>query len=607
LHFNKKLKLLFIALKIYLNQDDKLMKFFLQVLATIVGMFLFFVVGFFLLVGLVGVLSSEQPVTVKENSVLKLNLNRPIVEQAVDNPFGDLGMFGLDAGSPLGLVELIQTIDAAATDDRISGIYLESGMPMAGFASLSEIRAALDRFKAEGKFVVSYSEIYTEAGYYVASISDAVHIFPEGDLDIRGLSSEFVSIKNTLDKIGVKPEIFRVGDYKSAIEPFINETMSPENREQTTAFINSIYETMLDRMAASRGISKERMTEISDEYLARTPQLSVELGLVDRTSYYDEVLSDLKERVGIDEDEDLTTISMGSYMKAKPSPEFSSNKIAVLIANGDIVSGSAPVGTIASESLSKEIRKLRDDDGIKAVVLRVNSPGGSALASDAIWREINLLKEKKPVVASFGDVAASGGYYISMNTDYIVAEPTSITGSIGVFSLFFNAEDLLRDKLGVQSEYIGTGRYSNLFGLNRSMTDAERVVFQEGVDRFYETFTTKAAEGREMELQSLLAVASGRVWSGVQAKENGLVDELGGLDTAIKKAAELAELDDYRVLNFPPKVDFFQQLIESLDEDLEVRFAKAKLGELYPIAESVKKLNEYKGIQARMPFEVKFQ
>jgi protease-4 len=383
--------------------------------------------------------------------------------------------------------------------------------------------------------------------------------------------------------------------------------MSPENREQTTAFINSIYDAMLERMAQSRGISTERMTEISNEYLARTPQLAVELGLADRTSYYDEVLSDLKERVGIDADDDLNTISVGSYMKAKPAAEFSSNKIAILIANGDIVSGTAPVGTIASESLNKELRKLRDDAGVKAVVLRVNSPGGSALASDAIWREINLLKEEKPVVASFGDVAASGGYYISMNTDYIIAEPTSITGSIGVFSLFFNAENLLREKIGVNSEYIGTGRYSNLFGLNRTLTDPERAVFQEGVERVYETFTTKAAEGRNMELENLLAVASGRVWSGVQAKENGLVDELGGLQMAIEKAAELAELEDYRIVNYPPKVDFFQQLIESLNEGLEVRLAKAKLGELYPVAESVKKLNEYKGVQARLPFELKFQ
>jgi protease-4 len=583
------------------------MKFFLNVLATVVGLIVFFMVSFFLLIGVIGVLSADSEVSVKNNSVLHLNLNRQILEQAVDNPFADLGLFGGGVPSPLGLIELVQAIDNAATDDRIKGIYLESGMPSAGFASLAEIRRSLENFKAQGKFIVAYSEMYSEGGFYLASTADAIHLFPEGDLDIRGLGYEFVSIKNTLDKIGVAPEIFRVGDFKSAIEPFVNETMSPENREQTASFLQSIYDTMIAEMAESRGISAERMRQISDEYLARSPQEALDLGLIDGLSYHDQVQADLKERMEIDEDKDLNTISILSYMKVKPNLKFSTDKIAILIANGDIQSGRAPVGTIGSESLNRELRKLRKDKSVKAVVLRVNSPGGSALASDAIWREINLLREEKPVVASYGDVAASGGYYISMNTDHIVAEPTSITGSIGVFSLFFNAENLLREKLGVNSDYLGTGRYSNLFSVNKKLSAEERMVFQNGVERVYETFTSKAAEGRDMPKDDLLAVASGRVWSGVQAQDNGLVDELGGLKVALDKAAELAGLEAYRTVTYPAKVDFLQQILESLNQDIEVRIAKAKLGELYPIAESVKKLNNYQGVQARLPFELQIR
>jgi protease IV len=585
------------------------MKFFLNVLATIVGLILFTIISFFMLIGIIGIIASGEEVRVQKNTVLHVNLNRQILEQAVDNPFAELGLFGSSVASPLGLVDIVEAIRAAAEDENIEGIYLESGMPITGYASLSEIREALLKFKESGKFIVAYSEMYSEGGYYLASVADAVHLFPEGDLDFKGIGYEFVSIKNTLDKIGVKPEIFRVGDFKSAIEPFVNETMSAENREQTEAFIGSIYNSMIQRMAQARSIDPGRLRAISDEMEVRTPKNALDLGLVDALSYLDQVNADIRERMGLDEDASVRTISIRQYITVPGKKKFSSNRIAVLIAEGNIVSGKASSGSgnIASETFIEEIRKIRKDKGIKAVVLRINSPGGSALASDAMWREIELLKAEKPVVASMSDVAASGGYYMAMGANHIVADETSITGSIGVFSLWFNVESLMRQKLGVNSDYIGTGRYSNLYSVNRQLTSDERKVFQDGVERVYETFTTKAAEGRNMPVDKLLAVASGRVWSGVQAYENGLIDEMGGLYTAIEKAAELAELEDYRTVIYPPKTDFLQELLKSLNEGVEVSIARAKLGELYPIAENIKALKEYQGVQARLPFELRIR
>lgn len=566
-------------------------------------------IGFFIFVGLIGILSSEPEVRIKNQSVLHLNLNRVIQEQTVDNPFAELGMFGSEVNSPLGLIDLKKALKDASTDPKIEGIYLESNFPIAGFSTLSEIRQSLQEFKDNGKFIVAYGEFYSEQGYYIASIADAVHMFPEGEVELNGLGSEFVSIKNTLEKIGVEPEIFRVGDYKSAVEPFLNEKMSPENREQTESFLNSIYDTVIERIAASRNIELARLHEISDEMLVREPADAVTYKLVDQLSYQDQMYADIKNRLGLEEEADIEFVSVNKYMKVTNTDKYSPNKIAVMVASGNIVSGKAGGGQeiIASDSFNEEIRKLREDESVKAVVLRINSPGGSALASDAMWREIELLKEKKPVITSMSDYAASGGYYMAMGTDYIMAEPTTITGSIGVFGLWFNAERLLNDKLGVNTDYVSTGRYSNFLSLSKPMTEEERQIMQKGVERTYATFTNKAAEGRDMQIEDLLAVASGRVWSGAQAVDNGLVDELGGLDDAVKKAAEMAEVEEYRVLVFPPKVDFIQELINSLNQDVSVRIAKAQLGELYPIMENIKAIKQYEGPQARMPFELRIR
>jgi protease IV len=400
-----------------------------------------------------------------------------------------------------------------------------------------------------------------------------------------------------------------VGDYKSAVEPFLNEKMSPENREQTESFLNSIYDTVIERIAGSRNIDVAKLHEISDEMLVREPADAITYKLVDQLSYQDQMFADIKNRLGIEEKDKIEFVTIKKYMKVASADKYSANKIAVLVGSGNIVSGKAGGGQeiIASDSFNEEIRKLRDDESVKAVVIRINSPGGSALASDAMWREIELLKAKKPVIASMSDVAASGGYYMAMGTSYIMAEPTTITGSIGVFGLWFNAEKLLNDKLGVYSDFVSTGRYSNFLSLSKPMTEEEKLIMQKGVDRIYTTFTTKAAEGRNMPLENLLAVASGRVWSGAQAVENGLVDELGGLDDAVKKAAEMADIEEYRVLIYPPKVDFIQELLNSLNDDVSVRIAKAQLGELYPIMENIKAIKQYEGPQARMPFELRIR
>ena len=578
------------------------MKFLRNLLATLVGLFIFSIIVVIFIGAFVAVATSEEEVTVKENSVLHIKLNKPIGERAFKDPFNELFT---GYASNIGLIELIESIEDAKNNDKIKGIYLESGVPMGGFASMEAIRNALEDFKASGKFISSYAEIYTEGGYYLASTADDIYLNPRGYFELNGISANVTFLKGMFDKLEIEPEIFRVGDFKSAIEPFIRKDMSDENRLQLDELLNSVYDNYLNQVADSRSISVERLTQISDSMLARTPQHALEAELVTGLKYFDEVLDDLKGKLELEEDDKIDFIGFEKYHKSISKKNTSKNRVAVIIGSGEILGGNGDNSSIGSTSFAKEIRKARKDEKVKAVVIRVNSPGGSALASDVIWREIMLTKEVKPVIASMSDYAASGGYYIAMACDTIVAEPSTITGSIGIFLTMFNLEKFLDNKLGITTDVVNTGEYSDIYTFTRGLTEGEKQIIQSGVNEGYEDFVTKAANNRNMTVENLKKIASGRVWSGKQALGNGLVDKLGGLNDAIDLAVDAAGIaDDYKVRYYPRQKSFFEQIKEEFSSDLESRLLKTKTGDLYPLIKQVRSLENLKGIQARMLYEI---
>ncbi|MEO0333488.1 MAG: signal peptide peptidase SppA, partial [Bacteroidota bacterium] len=441
-------------------------------------------------------------------------------------------------GGTIGLLQIRSAIQAAKEDENIQGIYLDASLSLGGFASLEEIRNDLVNFKESGKFIISYSDFLSEKAYYIASVADELYIHPDwGGVEFNGFMVETVFIKETLDKLGLKPEIFRVGDFKSAIEPLTRTSMSDSSRAQTVSFLNSLYDTYLDRITTSTDISENQLRSLADSMKIQEPQDAVDASMVTGLRYPDEVRDLLREKLGLgeeEEDDEINFISVGKYSKAVEAraPDYSRNRVAVIVASGNIVDGEGDMNSIGGDKFAKEIRKAREDDNVKAMVIRINSGGGSALASDKMWREIQLAKQEKPVIASMSDVAASGGYYMAMGCDTIVAHPNTITGSIGIFGAFFNVEGML-DKIGVDTEIVQTGEFADIFSPSKPMSEAERRIIQNGIEQGYETFTSKAAEGRNMSVEQLKKVASGRVWSGTEALERDLVDVLGGLDDAV--------------------------------------------------------------------------
>jgi len=594
------------------------MIFLRNVLATLVGLIVFFGLIFFIFAGIIAAASQDAEVEVEENSVLHLKLNKPIVERDPDDPFSNLPFPGMD-NSVLGLLEVRNTIKAAKEDENIQGIYLDASIAPGGFASLEEIRNDLIDFKESGKFIISYSDYLTERAYYVASVADELYIHPDwGAVEFNGFMIETVFIKETLDKIGVEPEIFKVGDFKSAVEPFTRTSMSDSSRAQTESFLNSLYDTYLDRIATSTSISQNQLRNLADSMKIREPQDAVDAKLVTGLRYPDEVRDLLREKLGIeedaeeedDDDDDINFISVEKYntaLKAE-SPDYSRNRVAVIVASGNIVDGQGDATNIGGDKFAKEIRKAREDDNVKAIVIRINSGGGSALASDKMWREVQLAKQEKPVIASMSDYAASGGYYMAMGCDTIVAHPNTVTGSIGIFSVFFNVEEMV-DKIGVDTEIVQTGEFADIFAPAKPMSEAERRILQANIEQGYETFTSKAAEGRSMSVAQLKKVASGRVWSGTEALERDLVDVLGGLDMAIDIAVEKAGLEegDYRVKYYPEQKDVFQQIMEELGQEVSTQLLERELGDAFPYVRQIRQLRDLQGVQARMPFEMEIK
>jgi protease-4 len=585
------------------------MNFFKTFLASCLGSLVALIALFLIMImvsagivaGLVG--GADEQVIVNENSVLQLNLDAEITEQQVDNPFE--GVFGSEAPN-VGLLQLKQAIKNAKTDPKIKGIFLNVSYPMTGFSTIEEIRQSLLDFREEGKWVIAYSDAMSEGAYYLASAADKIYLNPEGEVEFNGLAIEVTFFKKMFDKLEVKPEIFRVGEFKSAVEPFILEKMSPANRLQLTEMVNSIYDHVLDRVSEARGIERGKLEEISDKMLVRNAKLSVEHGLVDSLLYYDQVLDELRSKLDLKEDAKVKFIRYNKYRKSYTSAASttSSNEVAVIVADGTILPGNDDQGVIGGDAFAAEIRKARENDKVKAIVIRINSPGGSFVASDMMWREVTLAAEKKPVIASMSDYAASGGYYLAMGCDTIVAQPHTITGSIGIFSVLFDASGLLSNKLGITFDDVKTGEYGDMITISRPLTEAEKNVWQTRTEEIYETFTAKAAAGRNMSQDKLKEVASGRVWTGVQAKERGLVDVLGNFNDAIEIAAEKAGIaDDYKVRFYPRQKPFFEELMEGLEENSRVSAMKTELGDNYIYYQYWQRVKSYNGTQARMPYE----
>lgn len=586
-----------------------MVQFLKYVLATIVGLILFSIVGFLLLIGVGAAMSaSDSNVTVASNSVLKIDLDKPIEERSQNNPFSGFGPIQ-STGDAIGLIELRQALKSAKEDDNIQGIYLQAESPVAGWASLEEIRNALIDFKQSKKFIYTYAETMTEKGYYLASVADKIYLDPAGELEWNGLEAEISFYKGTLDKLGLKPEVFRVGEFKSAVEPFIRPDMSEPNRRQITSFLTSVNDHMLVRVAQSRNLRVDSLKRYADNLTIQTAQDALRTKLITHVGYQDELEAVIRKELGLDEKKKISYVSLSKYEEAEKSDAASegsgSSRIAVIVASGDIHSGKSGDNSIGSETIVEELRKARLDDKVKAIVLRVNSGGGSALASDAMYHEVELAKKAKPVIGSMSDYAASGGYYMLMGCNKIVAEPNTITGSIGVFSVLFNTEAFFKDKLGITYDRVKTNANADFPTGTHEMTPFQKQTLQRSTERIYAQFTGKAAAGRKLPVDSIRAIAGGRVWTGVQGKAIGLVDQLGGLDDAIKLAAQSAKLKDgdYRLKYQPRKKEFFEQIISSFSDDEEAKVT-AQLGELAPYVAYLKKLKMMQGVQMRLPFEL---
>ena len=589
------------------------MKDFLKfTLATVTGIILSSIVLFIIsMVTLFGIMSASDTETiVKKNSVMMLDLNGTLVERTQEDPLGILSQLFGDESNTYGLDDILSSIQKAKENENIKGIYLQASSLGTSYASLQEIRNALLDFKESGKFVIAYADSYTQGLYYLSSAADKMLLNPKGMIEWRGIASAPLFYKDLLQKIGVEMQVFKVGTYKSAVEPFIATEMSPANREQVTAFITSIWGQVTEEVSASRNIPVDSLNVYADRMLMFYPsEESVRCGLADTLIYRNDVRNYLKKLVEIDEDDNLPMVGLSDMMNVKKNvpKDKSGNIVAVYYASGEITdypsSATSEDGIVGSKVI-RDLRKLKDDNDVKAVVLRVNSPGGSAFASEQIWHAVKELKTKKPVIVSMGDYAASGGYYISCVADTIVAEPTTLTGSIGIFGIIPNVKGLT-DKIGLSYDVVKTNKYADFGNIMRPFNEDERSLLQMMITEGYDTFVSRCAEGRHMTKEAIEKIAEGRVWTGETAKKLGLVDELGGIDKALDIAVAKAGIEGYTIVSYPAKQDFFSSLLDTKPTNyVESQLLKSKLGEFYQQSGLLKNLQEQSMIQARIPFEL---
>lgn len=591
------------------------MKSFIKyTMATVVGIFLtmtlFTIISIISLAGMMATEGMSAPI--KEKSILRLDLSGTLAERSESNPFAAL--MG-EENKALSLEDALLALDKAAKNENIIGVYLEGGAMGANPGMAQELRQALVEFKESGKWVVAYGDSYGKTAYYLSSVADSVLLNPEGNVDFGGMASQIMFYKDVMEKIGVKMQVFKVGTYKSAVEPFICTEMSPANREQVTSYLFSIWTNMLKDVAESRNMEVGKLNSLADS-LTMISEASVALngGLVDKLCYMDEVKAILREKSGLeDEDDDLVFASVADVAKSETLDEKVDEQVAVYYAYGEIVQsqgtglGMSQEHQIVGEKMIKDLQDLREDDDVKAVVIRVNSPGGSAFASEQIWREVCLLKEKKPVVVSMGGMAASGGYYISCAANRIFAEPTTLTGSIGIFGMIPDVSELMTEKIGLKFDVVKTNEMSDIGTMARPFNEAESAQMQKMINRGYDLFTKRVADGRGMAQDSVKLIAEGRVWTGEQGLNIGLVDELGNLDDAVAHAAELAKVEKFRAVGYPAPDNPFDQLLNQtkggyLDSEL-----RELLGEGYAVYSLVRNVKDADRIQARMPFEMNIQ
>ncbi|WP_372973366.1 signal peptide peptidase SppA [Muriicola sp.] len=582
------------------------MNFLRNLLAAILGTLIAFGIMFFMFLIFISLANVEEGVVVKRNSVLDLQIKDPINDYTGSNesdPFA--GLFQ----EAVGLDDILHAIAVAKDDDRIKGISVRNQFVMAGWSQVKAIRDALRDFKESGKFVYAYADLYMQKDYFLASVADSVYLNPVGNLDFRGLSAEVLFFKELQEKTGVKMEVVRHGKYKSAVEPFLQDEMSEENRTQIRELLASLWTSIVDDISSDRGLTSGDLNAIADSLGGRTPALALRNRLVDGTLYTDEYESRIKTVLDISEEKDIDYVELSDYLKEarKKSVYKGSDRIAVIYAQGEIFYGEGGPNFIGQGLINKALIRAREDKKVKAVVLRVNSPGGSALTSDIIWREVVLTRKEKPVVVSMGDVAASGGYYIAAGADKILAEPTTITGSIGVFGTIPNISELAKN-LGINAEQVETNRNSTEYSLFEPMSPEFRGVVTESIENTYQTFLQRVAEGRKMSMQRADSLAQGRVWSGTEALQLGLVDQLGGLDDAIAEAAALADISSFSVRRYPRYKSNFEMLMEDLSgasEKARENLLKSELGEEgYLLYREVRNAVRQKGVQARLPFSL---
>lgn len=562
-----------------------------------------------------GSFGSGKPTTLDDKSVLQLTFDQPIVDRgSPDDLQLDFGPF--KSMENLGLNDILDNLDRAKTDDKIKGIFLDLTMVDAGFATLSEVRKKLVEFRKDsGKPVIAYSEFYTLGTYFLASAADQVYTVPEGDLDFRGLQSEIMFFKGMFEKLGIDIQFIKGSNniYKSFGEAFTEKEMTPANHEQMQRLLHGLWGEYLARVSETRAVDTTKLKTIADSLLIRYAPDAVTYGLIDGVKYRDEVLDIVREKMGVEAKEDIAFASLGKYDRTGRKKESGTKKgkVAIVYAQGSIASGESDEETIGSETVSAALREAREDSTVKAIVFRVNSPGGSGLASDVIWREVQLCKEQgKPVVVSMGDLAASGGYYISCAAAKIYAEPSTITGSIGVFGIIPNMQGFFNDKLGITFDGDKTGQYADMFDVARPMREDERRIIQDYVDHFYTTFKQRVADGRKMDVARVDELARGRVWTGTDAKALGLVDEIGGMQDAIKAAAAIAQLEDYSTVDYPEEKGMWEQLLEDLNTGAKAWVADEAFGDDVELMKQFAKVREARrmiGIQARLPYDIEIR
>ncbi len=576
-------------------------------MATVVGLVLVSIImGILTFVSMAGMIASEgMSSPIEKKSVLRITLKGSITERAgEENPLSKLGG---ETTQQIALDQALQALEKAAKNDKIEGIYMEGGILSAYPAEVQELRQALLEFKKSGKWIIAYADTYSRSAYYLCSVADKVYLNPIGMLDWSGLSSNPMFFSGLMKKLGIKMQVFKVGTYKSAVEPYIAEQMSDANREQVSSYQQSIWNNMLKDVAKSRKTTAEALNSLADSLtILSGPEASVKGGLVDKLCYQDEVKKILKNKAKMEEDESLRFVSISDVALSEELNDKVDDEIAVYYAYGeikeDITGGFAQESAITSKQMTKDLQELREDDDVKAVVLRVNSPGGSAYASEQIWREVQLLSKEKPVIVSMGALAASGGYYISCGANKIFAEPTTLTGSIGIFGMIPDATELLTDKLGLSFDVVKTNAHSDFGAMGRPLNESECRLMQAYINQGYELFTGRVAQGRKISQDSVKAVAEGRVWTGEQAMKIGLVDKLGNLNDAIAAAAKAAKIEKYSVGRYPEPAPWFASLLQEKKADYMDSQMRSALGEFYPAFSLIRDLKNQDAIQARMTF-----